>query len=87
MFETMGNMLFSALLQVAQRHLASGHPCLEALRAATQGNSRQATLAVQEALADLDPATANLLMAEAHKILRESPAHILGAWNAGHAKH
>lgn len=87
MFEMTGSAFFEALGDAAARHLEPGHPCLEAIRAAVRANDSAATLAVQEALAALDPAITNALMAQAHKILRESPAGILGAWNPGAGRH
>lgn len=81
MFDTMGSAFFDALLRAAERHLEPGHPCIEALGTAAGGTDPAAITAAQDALAALDPATMNALMAEAHRLLREDPARILGGWN------
>ncbi|MFT4182182.1 MAG: hypothetical protein QM636_09735 [Rhizobium sp.] len=81
MFETIGSTFFDALRQAAERHLERDHPCIEALDAAARSTDPATTAAAQEALAALDPAIMNALMAEAHKLLRENPGRILDSWN------
>ncbi|WP_454851117.1 hypothetical protein [Rhizobium binxianense] len=87
MFDTIGSTFFDALRRAAERHLEHGHPCIEALGAAARGADSTTIAAAQDALAALDPAITNELMAEAHKLLREDPARILGGWNPAGVSH
>ena len=87
MFDNSGEVFFDALVQAAARHLDRDHPCLEALRATARANTPDTTIAAQQALAALDPAIMNAVMAEAHRLLRENPGHILGAWKSDGARH
>lgn len=87
MFEMTGEAFFDAVRQAAERRLDQDHPCLLVLRAAARGNDPAATAAAQEALDALDPETVTAIMAEAHKILRESPAGILASWKPGGTRH
>lgn len=87
MFDTIGSTFFDALRRAAERHLEHGHPCIEALGAAARGADSTAIAAAQDALAALDPAIMNALMAEAHRLLREDPARILGGWNPAGVSH
>lgn len=87
MFDTIGSALFDALRRAAERHLEHDHPCIEALDAAARGADSTAIAAAQDALAGLDPAIMNALMAEAHRLLREDPARILDGWNPAGVSH
>ncbi len=87
MFDAIGEMLFTALSRAAENHLEAGHPCIEALRHAGHANDRAATAAAQEALSALDPMVMNAIMADAHRIMREDPPALLGAWPTAGTRH
>ena len=87
MFETAGGIFFDALRQAAERHLEPGHPCLAILGTAARAGNPAATVAAQEALAALDPAMLNAVMADAHKLLRDNPRQVLHAWGPIGTRH
>ncbi|MFB2550486.1 hypothetical protein [Ensifer soli] len=87
MFDSFGPAFFAALHRAAQDRLDPGHPCLERLAAAGAADDPAATLAAQEALAALDPAVAEAVMAQAHRLLRENPAGLLSAWPSAPTRH
>ncbi len=80
MFEIIGQSLFAALRDAAERRLGRDHPCFSTLDRAVNETGPAATEAAQAAIAALDPGIAAALMAEAHRALRENPHAILGAW-------
>lgn len=82
MFETHGSAFFAALRSAVERQFGRDHPCFSAADHAAAAPSADvaATLAVQEALAALNPLSAAQLMAEVHRIMREAPIPILGNW-------
>lgn len=83
MFHMIGKPFFNALREAAERRVGCEHPCIVAIeRAAVEGGA-EATAEAQAALAALDPDMLGKLMADAHKVLRESPVSILGAWPGG----
>lgn len=87
MFDTIGSMFFAALRRAAEGRLEAGHPCIEALRQAGSVDDPMATAAAQESLSALDPTLVNAIMADAHRIMREDPRALLGAWPAAGPKH
>ena len=79
MLNSAGRVLLTALRDILERRLGSGHDCwLATDRALAEGDAA----AAQRALNSLDPAMLGEVMAEAHKALREDPALILEAWKS-----
>lgn len=81
MIDTIAPRFLAALREAARRRLGDGDPCLAALDGAAADPGPAAAVAVQEAMAKLDPAVREALLRETHRALATDPAAILARWS------
>ncbi len=81
MIDTVAPRFLAALSDAARRHLGDGDPCRAAIDAAAADPGPATAVAVQEAMAVLDPAVRETLLRETHRALAGDPAAILAQWS------
>jgi len=80
MFDIFGKRFFKAVEACAARQLGADHACVNAAERVVQTGEHSDLEHARACLAALPDDQSAALMAAVHKVMREDPAAILGAW-------